>query len=192
MRLGTAIAAGCLLALGVSPARAWDVRFHGDTGGGFAFGVALHPSGDVVAGGTISNLGTNADAAVVRLDAATGEERWRTVMDGSFVDNPLVGVLADHAPTIVALKPGIVEYIDAANQTHFVSISGGFLEVSGGGAIVLASTAEKASDIDLSRAEKALEEARRALRGEVSGVTTEQATAELERAMVRIKAAKRN
>jgi F-type H+-transporting ATPase subunit epsilon len=103
-----------------------------------------------------------------------------------------MGVLADHAPTIVALKPGIVEYIDAANQTHFVSISGGFLEVSGGGAIVLASTAEKASDIDVSRAEKALEEARRALRGEVSGVTTQQATEELERAMVRIKAAKRN
>lgn len=102
-----------------------------------------------------------------------------------------MGVLADHAASIVALKPGIVEYIDTANQTHFVSISGGFLEVSGGGAIVLASTAEKASDIDVSRAEKALEEARRALRGEVSGVTSQQATEELERAMVRIKAAKR-
>lgn len=102
-----------------------------------------------------------------------------------------MGVLSDHAPSIVALRPGIVEYRDTQNQTHFVSISGGFLEVSGGGAIVLASTAERASDIDIARAEKSLEEARRALRGEVSGVTSQQATEELERAMVRIKAAKR-
>jgi F-type H+-transporting ATPase subunit epsilon len=102
-----------------------------------------------------------------------------------------MGVLADHAPSIVALKIGVIELTDTDGLTHYVSISGGFLEVSGGGAIVLASTAEKASDIDISRAERALEEARRALRGEVSGVATTEATAELERAMTRIKVAKR-
>jgi F-type H+-transporting ATPase subunit epsilon len=121
----------------------------------------------------------------------------RTVFEG-MVQSTIVpgeggymGVLADHAPSIVALKTGVIELTDADGQTHFVSISGGFLEVSGGGAIVLASTAEKASDIDISRAERALEEARRALRGEVSGVATTEATAELERAMTRIKVAKR-
>ena len=54
----------------------------------------------------------------------------------------------------------------------------------------LADAAERAQDIDVARAERALENARLALRGEVSGVTSEDATAELERAMNRIRAAK--
>jgi F-type H+-transporting ATPase subunit epsilon len=105
--------------------------------------------------------------------------------------NGYLGVLCDHEPSIVALKTGVVEFIDADGQRHFVSISGGFLEVGGGSAIILADTAEKASDIDISRAERALEEARSALRGEETGVTSQQAAAELERAMNRIKIAKR-
>lgn len=102
-----------------------------------------------------------------------------------------MGVLCDHAPSIVALKTGVVEFIDQDNLTHWVSISGGFLEVSGASVIVLADTAERATDIDIARAERSLEAARRALRGEESDVTTGEATAELERAMTRIKVAKR-
>jgi F-type H+-transporting ATPase subunit epsilon len=102
-----------------------------------------------------------------------------------------LGVLCDHEPSIVALKTGVVEFIDADGQRHFVSVSGGFLEVGGGSAIILADTAEKATDIDIARAERALEEARSALRGEETGVTSQQAAAELERAMNRIKIAKR-
>ena len=102
-----------------------------------------------------------------------------------------LGVMADHEPSIIALKTGIVEFEDASHNRHYVSVSGGFLEVSGGSAIILADTAERASDIDISRAERALDEARKALRGEDTAVTTEQATAELERAMNRIKVAKR-
>jgi F-type H+-transporting ATPase subunit epsilon len=102
-----------------------------------------------------------------------------------------MGVLSDHEASIVALRTGIVELLDASNQRHYVSISGGFLEVSGGSAIILADTAERATDIDIARAERALDEARRALRGEDTGVTSAQATVELERAMNRIKVAKR-
>jgi F-type H+-transporting ATPase subunit epsilon len=102
-----------------------------------------------------------------------------------------MGVLNDHEASIVALRTGLVEFIDTNNQRHYVSISGGFLEVSGSSAIILADTAERASDIDIARAERALEEARKALRGEDSSVTSAQATAELERAMNRVKAAKR-
>ena len=103
-----------------------------------------------------------------------------------------MGVLNDHEASIVALRTGLVEFIDTNNQRHYVSISGGFLEVSGSSAIILADTAERASDIDIARAERALEEARKALRGEDSSVTSAQATAELERAMNRVKAAKRS
>ena len=105
--------------------------------------------------------------------------------------NGYMGVLCDHEASIVALKTGVVEFIDRNDQRHFVSVSGGFLEVSGSNAIVLADTAERATDIDIERAQRALDEARKALRGEVSGVTTQEATAELERAMTRIKVAKR-
>lgn len=101
-----------------------------------------------------------------------------------------LGVLAGHETSIIALKTGIVEFITADDQRQFVSIGGGFLEISGDGAIILADTAERSTDIDLARAEKALEEARRALRGETSGVTSQQAVAELDRAMNRVKAAK--
>ena len=65
-----------------------------------------------------------------------------------------------------------------------------FAEVSGDRVNVLADAAERAQDIDVARAERALDNARKALRGELSGVTSEEATAELERAMNRIKAAK--
>ncbi len=101
-----------------------------------------------------------------------------------------LGVMADHEPSIVALKTGVVEYIDASDQKHFVSISGGFLEIDGGSAIILANTAEKSTEIDLERAEQALEEARKALRGEDSSVTMEEAATELDRAMNRINTAK--
>ena len=106
--------------------------------------------------------------------------------------NGYLGVMADHEPSIVALKTGIVEYIDASDQKHFVSIGGGFLEIDGGSAIILADTAQKSTEIDLERAEEALEEARKALRGEESTVTMEQAAVELDRAMNRINAAKHN
>ena len=120
----------------------------------------------------------------------------RTVFEGEVVsiiapgELGYLGVMAGHESSIVALKTGLVELTDGSNQIQYVSIGGGFLEISGEGAIILAETAEKASEIDLARAEKALEEARKALRGEVSGVTTQEATAELERAMNRVKTAK--
>ena len=40
------------------------------------------------------------------------------------------GVLRGHIPLIAALKAGLLEYVDANNQRHFVSISGGFAEIS--------------------------------------------------------------
>ncbi|HXH60418.1 MAG TPA: ATP synthase F1 subunit epsilon [Fimbriimonadaceae bacterium] len=121
----------------------------------------------------------------------------RTVFE-DMVDSVIVpgemgymGILKSHEPSIVALKTGVVEYIDGTGQCHYVSISGGFLEVGGESAIVLADTAERATEIDIARAERALEEARRTLRGEDTGVTSEEATAELERAINRINTAKK-
>ncbi len=100
------------------------------------------------------------------------------------------GVLSGHEPVIVALRPGLLEYTDKGNQRHYIAVSGGFAEVTGERVTILADAAERAPDIDIARAERALEQARLALRGEVAGVTSDEATAELDRAMNRIKVAK--
>ena len=101
-----------------------------------------------------------------------------------------LGIQSNHEPMLVALRPGIIEYMDRNNQRSFVSVSGGFTEISDNSVIVLAQDAQRATEIDVAEAEKALEEARRALRGEASSMTAQQATEEIERAMVRIKAAR--
>ncbi|MCE9560152.1 MAG: ATP synthase F1 subunit epsilon [Armatimonadetes bacterium] len=101
-----------------------------------------------------------------------------------------MGVQPGHIPAIVALKPGLLEYRDSAGQREFVAIGGGFMEVTATGVIVLADDAHRAEEVDVAEAEKALEQARRALRGEESTFSKEQATLELDRAMARIKVAR--
>ena len=126
--------------------------------------------------------------AVVAPDRSVVEESVQSVVlpgtEGYF------GVLAGHAAAISSLKPGLVEYVNSANEKHVIAVSGGFAEVTGKRVTVLADAAERASDIDVARAERALDQARKALRGEATGITSEEATAELERAMNRMKAAK--
>ena len=100
------------------------------------------------------------------------------------------GILHGHLPLAAALRPGLLEYEDAQGQRHTVAVSGGFAEINGSKMTVLADAAERGSEIDQARAEHALENARKALRGERSGVTAEDAREELERAMNRLRAAK--
>ncbi len=101
-----------------------------------------------------------------------------------------LGVQAGHIPMIVALKPGLLEYKDANSLQHYVAIDGGFMEISGTQVIVIAEGAAVAGEIDLKQAEAELEEARKALRGESSTMTSDQATDAMDRAMNRIKAAR--
>lgn len=104
--------------------------------------------------------------------------------------NGYLGIWAGHEPTVVALKPGLLEYIDKTSNRHVVNVTGGFAEITGTRVTVLADAAERAKEIDIARAERALENARKTLRGEMSGTGTEDAVAEMERALARIKAAK--
>lgn len=100
------------------------------------------------------------------------------------------GVQAGHVPLIAALKPGILEYVDPNNQRHFVYMGGGFAEVAADRVTVLADEAQHSNDIDVAKAEESLEEARRALRGEESTMTQEDAMVEVDRAINRMKAAR--
>ena len=101
-----------------------------------------------------------------------------------------LGVMAGHEASLLALRPGIIEYEDTNRQRNFVTVSGGFVEISDNKCIVLAQDAQRSQEIDVAEAEKMLEEARRALRGESSTMSSEEATEELERAMMRLKAAR--
>lgn len=103
------------------------------------------------------------------------------------------GVWAGHQPLIAALKPGLVEYSAPGDPSpHYIAVGGGFAEVSNGGVTILADEAHIASEIDVAKAEADLEEAIRALKGGESTMTTTEATQAVERAMARIKAAKRS
>lgn len=127
--------------------------------------------------------------SVVAPDRTVFEDTVRSVIAPGVTG--YLGIMANHEPAIIALKTGIVEYVDSRDQRSHVAITGGFLEVSEGQAIILADGAERSTEIDIKKAEEALESARRALRGDESGMTTSEATAEIDRAMNRIKAAKR-
>ena len=72
-----------------------------------------------------------------------------------------LGVLAHHAPLIAALAPGRLTVKTAAEQTKVYALSGGFLEVSHNKAILLADAMETLEEIDVERAKKAAERARK-------------------------------
>jgi F-type H+-transporting ATPase subunit epsilon len=80
-----------------------------------------------------------------------------------------LGVLAHHAALITALRPGRLDVRTADGRVLRYAVSGGFLEVSGNRASVLADTAELAGEIDRPRAEAALRRAEERLRGGPDG-----------------------
>ncbi len=73
-----------------------------------------------------------------------------------------LGVLAGHAPLMTSLLPGEVKVTlaDGRTTSHIV-IKGGFMEVSKAGVVVLADSAERADEIDLTRAEQDLQHAQK-------------------------------
>ncbi len=80
-----------------------------------------------------------------------------------------LGVLAHHAALITALRPGRLDVRTTDGRVLSYAVSGGFLEVSGNRASVLADAAELAGEIDRPRAEAALTRAEARLRGSTEG-----------------------
>jgi F-type H+-transporting ATPase subunit epsilon len=73
-----------------------------------------------------------------------------------------LGVLAGHAPLVSTLVPGVVRYVQS-DKAFSCAISGGFVEVYGNGVTVLADSLERPEEIDVERATKARDEARKNL-----------------------------
>ena len=103
-------------------------------------------------------------------------------IEGSF------GVLANHAPLMTALTIGLIKVDHENGDEEYIATSGGFMEVSRDKVIILADTAERADDIDTTRAEASVARAREHLSSGAAEDYSE-ASASLQRAVNRLKVA---
>jgi F-type H+-transporting ATPase subunit epsilon len=102
-----------------------------------------------------------------------------------------LGVLPHHAPLISTLGVGELRIRKGGSEESF-AIVGGFLQVRPDKVVVMAETADLASEIDLQKAEEARREAERALEtGYHEGADLAAARAALQQALLRIRVAER-
>jgi F-type H+-transporting ATPase subunit epsilon len=129
-------------------------------------------------------------AETIQLEVVTPE---RQVVDeqAEYIEIPAltgyIGVLPGHAPLIAELAVGEINYRTGSNVKR-LAVAWGFAEVLPQKVTILAETAERAEEIDVSRAEAARQRAEDALRtAGVEGNTDAQAA--LQRATARIEVA---
>ena len=102
-----------------------------------------------------------------------------------------LGVLPGHAPLVSMLGVGELRIRKGGAEESF-AIVGGFLQVRPDKVVVMAETADMASEIDLETAQEARREAERALEsGFREGADLAQARAQLQQALLRIRVAER-
>jgi F-type H+-transporting ATPase subunit epsilon len=102
-----------------------------------------------------------------------------------------LGVLPHHAPLLTTLGIGELR-IRRGGEEEFFAIAGGFLQVRPDKVVVMAETADMASEIDVQRAEEARREAERALQeGFHEPADLARARAALQQALLRIQVAER-
>jgi F-type H+-transporting ATPase subunit epsilon len=103
--------------------------------------------------------------------------------------NGYLGVLPGHAPLVTELGLGHLSY-RKGSETLYLSLFNGFAEVLPDRVIVLAEVAERAEEIDVERARKALQRAKDQLfRAHEKEVDWEQARAAFQRALIRLQVA---
>ena len=66
-----------------------------------------------------------------------------------------ITILPNHIPLVSVLAPGVIEVKLADGNYEVMAVSGGFIEVLKHKVVILADTAERAAEIDISRAEEA-------------------------------------
>jgi F-type H+-transporting ATPase subunit epsilon len=102
-----------------------------------------------------------------------------------------LGVLPHHAPLLTTLGVGELR-IRRGGEEEFFAIAGGFVQVRPDKVVVMAETADMASEIDIERAVEARREAERALaEGFEEPADLARARASLQRALLHIRVAER-
>ena len=98
-------------------------------------------------------------------------------------------VLRSHAPFLSNIGIGEVKLVEASGSEARFATSGGFVEVHDNKVILLAETAERSDEIDVTRAETAKERARKRLAAKTAEIDVDRARLALFRALNRLKVA---
>jgi len=101
-----------------------------------------------------------------------------------------MGILGGHAPLLSTLDIGEI-VLHRGNELEYLAVAGGVVEVRPDKVTVLADVAEYAEEIDIDRAEAALERARESLASEIPASHRPIMTAALKRSNLRLKVARR-
>jgi F-type H+-transporting ATPase subunit epsilon len=99
-----------------------------------------------------------------------------------------LGVLPGHTPLLATLTVGELWY-RIGQEKHFLAIASGFGEVLPDRVTVLAQIAERAQDIDISRAEAARKRAEERLASKVINIDSERARIALLKSLIRVQVA---
>ncbi|MDR3610464.1 MAG: ATP synthase F1 subunit epsilon [Ignavibacteriaceae bacterium] len=95
-------------------------------------------------------------------------------------------VLFNHAPIMSTLEIGLIKINIDNNKTLFFAAGGGTIEVNNNNVLVLADSLEEVISIDVERAARAMERAKKRIEEKVPGTDLERAQFALKRAMNRI------
>lgn len=99
-----------------------------------------------------------------------------------------ITVLPEHIPLVSVLVPGVLTLRAKDGQDRHVAVSGGFVHVEPKAVVVLADTAERADDIDATRAEQARKRAAEAMSGKLEKRELAEVSATLEKSLARLRA----
>jgi F-type H+-transporting ATPase subunit epsilon len=97
-----------------------------------------------------------------------------------------LGILPHHVPFVTPLEIAPVKVHLVGGGNEYIAVNGGFVEIRKDKVVILAETAELASDIDLDRAEQAKERAEERLKQSKSEFDHVRAELALQRALNRI------
>ncbi len=102
------------------------------------------------------------------------------------------GVLKGHVPFLTGIVPGELRFTSEGKTEH-LAVTTGFAEVSGNKVSILVDAAERAPEIDVERAKRAMERAKERLAKDraAEDIDFQRAEAALRRAIARIKVAEK-
>ncbi len=132
-------------------------------------------------------------AGTILLEVATPERLMlkETVIEVEVPGaNGELGILPEHAPLLSELGAGVLRYTLQGQRPRCLCVSGGWVEVSQHSVRVLANTAERGDEIDLKRAQDALQRANQRLLNPTGDVDIARALNALKRAQARLDASK--
>lgn len=104
----------------------------------------------------------------------------------------MFGVLPRHAQLVSLTASGLLSAVATDGETIEMLIHDGFAEVSGDAVVILSSSAEKVSEIDVERAQQAAKRAQERLGSKNSAIDISRAGAALRRALLRERLGKRS